>query len=151
VIESARPAGADDLARLVELHREATAELRGERGGEVWAAVEDRDAPPDFRLDADDLLVLVATIDDVVVGYGRVERRALADGSTLAVVTDVYVEPAARGVGLGEGLLDLAIAWAREQGCRGIDSVALPGMRATKNFFESAGLVARAIAVHRAL
>ena len=151
MIEAARPAGADDLARLVELHREATAELRAERGGEMWAAVEDRDAPPDFRLDADDLLVLAATIDDVVVGYGRVERRALADGSTLAVVTDFYVEPAARGVGLGEGLLDLAIAWGREQGCRGIDSVALPGMRATKNFFESAGLVARAIAVHLAL
>lgn len=151
MIESVRRAGADDLPRLVELHRQATAELRVERGGEVWAALEDRDAPPDFRLDADDLLVLAATIDDVVLGYGRVERRGLADGSRLAVVTDVFVDPEARGIGLGEALLDLAVAWAREQGCRGIDSVALPGMRATKNFFESAGLVARAIAVHLAL
>jgi hypothetical protein len=33
----------------------------------------------------------------------------------------------------------------------GIDAVALPGMRETKNFFEAAGLVARAIVVHKAL
>ena len=37
------------------------------------------------------------------------------------------------------------------QGCFGVDSLALPGDRHTKNFFESFGLVARAIIVHRSL
>jgi hypothetical protein len=32
-----------------------------------------------------------------------------------------------------------------------MDSLALPGDRATKNFFESFGLKARAIVVHRSL
>ena len=38
---------------------------------------------------------------------------------------------------------------AAAQGCFGVDSLALPGDRHTKNFFESFGLVARAIVVHR--
>ena len=40
---------------------------------------------------------------------------------------------------------------APTQGCFGVDSLALPGDRHTKNFFESFGLVARAIIVHRSL
>jgi GNAT superfamily N-acetyltransferase len=151
VIETARPAGVDDLLRLGELYRAATGELRTERGGRLWVRTTDRDAPPDFRLDADDLLVLAGTIDHVVVGYARAERRLLADGSMLAVLTDIYVEPGARGVGVGEVLLDATIAWARKQGCTGIDSFALPGMRDTKNFFEAAGLVTRVLTVHRKL
>lgn len=149
--EEARAATVEDLPAIVDLYRAATAELRGEKGGEVWAATTARDRDPDLRLDAEDLLVLAGTYADVVVGYARVEHRNLADHSAVAVLTDIYVEPGARGVGIGEALLDSALAWAREKGCRGVDSVALPGMRDTKNFFEAGGLVARAITVHRRL
>ena len=38
---------------------------------------------------------------------------------------------------------------AKERGALAIQSVALPGDRATKNFFETHGMVARAIIVHR--
>jgi hypothetical protein len=48
-------------------------------------------------------------------------------------------------------LMDQLVEWCRERGCIGVDSLALPGDRATKNFFESFGLVARAIIVHRRL
>ena len=149
--EEARRATVEDLPAILDLYLAATAELRAEKGGEVWAATTDRDGDPDLDLADDDLLVLAGTFGGVVVGYARVERHDLPDGSALAVLTDVYVEPAAREVGLGEALLDAAIAWAHDRGCRGIDSIALPGMRATKNFFEAAGLVARAITVHRRL
>jgi hypothetical protein len=47
--------------------------------------------------------------------------------------------------------MDHVVAWCRAAGCFGIDSLALPGDRSTKNFFESFGLVARAIVVHRSL
>ena len=47
--------------------------------------------------------------------------------------------------------MDDLVAWCRDRGCVGVDSLALPGDRATKNFFESFGLVARAIVVHRPL
>ena len=48
-------------------------------------------------------------------------------------------------------MLAATISWAAGRGCDGIDAVALPGDRATKNFFESHGLVARAIIAHRSL
>jgi GNAT superfamily N-acetyltransferase len=148
VIEAARPATADDRAAVGALHRAATDELAGLRGGEVWARQTRRDAGPAWP---DDGLVLVGTIDEVVVGYAIVAVEPLADGGALAVLSDVYVEPEARGVGVGESLLDACLAWASERGCIGVDSVALPGMRDTKNFFEAAGLVARAIVVHKRL
>jgi GNAT superfamily N-acetyltransferase len=153
VIEAARPATEADLPALVALHRAATEELRVERGGEIWARQTGRsraEAPP-FSFDDTAGVVLAGTIDDVVVGYGRVVVDAFADGAELAVLTDLYVEIEAREVGVGEALLQAAMAWATERGCVGIDSVALPGMRHSKNFFEAAGLVARAIVVHRTL
>ena len=146
--EAARPATAEDTPAIGALFRAATEELRAERGGELWARERDRDggfAAPD------DGLVLVGTIDDAVVGYAVVRVKGLADGGLLAVLDDVFVEVDARGVGIGELLLNAAIAFARERGCVGIDSLALPGMRGSKNFFEAAGLVARAIVVHRRL
>ena len=74
-----------------------------------------------------------------------------SDGGRLAVVTDLYVEPEARGVGLGEAIMNHLVAWATDEGCFGVDSQALPGDRHTKNFFESFGLVARSLVVHRDL
>jgi hypothetical protein len=43
------------------------------------------------------------------------------------------------------------VAHASDAGAIGIDALALPGDRATKNFFETFGLKARAIVVHRSL
>ena len=80
-----------------------------------------------------------------------VRTDVLPDGGRLGVVTDLYTEPGARELGVGEVMMDALIAWCREQGCFGVDSLALPGDRHTKNFFESFGLVARAIVVHRSL
>jgi len=93
----------------------------------------------------------VGTLDDVVVGYGVLRVERLADGDRLAVVDDLYVEPGARGVGVGEALMQTLIERATEASCIGIDALALPGNRATKNFFEASGLTARAIVVHRSL
>ncbi len=67
------------------------------------------------------------------------------------MVTDLYTEPGARELGLGEITMQALVDWCTERGCFGVDSLALPGDRHTKNFFESFGLVARALIVHRAL
>ena len=153
--EGARRATAADIPRLAELARQAIEELRPRRGGAVWAEHEARAEPIQARLEADleasDHLLLAGTIDDCVVAYAGAHLEPLHRGGSIAVLTDLYVEPEAREVGVGELLLDAAIAWATEQGCAGIDSIALPGDRETKNFFESAGMVARAIVVHRSL
>ena len=154
-MESARAATIDDLERLEALARLALDQLRPLRGGLLWSLTLGRQEPVSAALHealTDPLhLIVVGLIDEVVVGYGDVHLQGLPDGATLAVVDELYVEPDARGVGVGEVVMDMLLAWADERGCVGIDAVALPGDRATKNFFERFGLTARAIVVHRAL
>ena len=152
---SARAATHADLEVLSELATAAVEELTPNRGGDVWRRDEARSLPPTASL-ADDLAdadcsVAVGAIDDVVVGYGVIRARELRDGSALAAISDLYTLPGAREVGVGEAVMDVLLSWARQRGCSGVDSLALPGDRHTKNFFESFGLVARAIVVHRRL
>ena len=71
--------------------------------------------------------------------------------SSLGIVDACYVEPEARGVGVGRALLDDLVAWFASSGCRGVDVTALPGDRATKNFLEGAGFKARLLTMHRTL
>ena len=153
--EAARAASSEDLPRLAELARAAIEELSATKGGELWARREARREPVEESLAADladdGTLVLAGTIDDAVVGYAVARTETLADGNVLARVTDLYAEPEAREVGVGEALLETVVKWATERRCAGIDSLVLPGNRETKNFFESFGLVARAIVVHRPL
>ena len=153
--EGTRLAIPHDLARLSELAEAAVAELRAGRGGEVWARHDARQPPfePALRAQIDDPghTVLVGTVDDLVMGYGVATTEVLADGGRLGMVTDLYTDVGVRELGIGEAMMDELVAWCRDQGCFGVDSLALPGDRHTKNFFESFGLVARAIVVHRSL
>ena len=151
----ARPAARADLPRLVELVEAAIAELRPSRGGELLAR---REARADVSVeglahfvDGDEAAAYVGTIDDVPVGLATVRVEVLRDGGRLAVVDELFVEPEARGVGVGEALMDAVVEFARLKRCIGVDAVVLPGNREAKNFFESFGLTARAIVVHRSI
>jgi GNAT superfamily N-acetyltransferase len=154
-VEGARPATPADVEWLAALARQAIAELSATKGGAMWARREARQEPVDAGLaeavDDPERLVLCGTIDEAIVGYAAVGIEVLRDGGRLAVLTDLYVEPGARGVGVGEAMMDAVLAWAGARGCIGVDGLALPGLRDTKNFFETSGLVARAIVVHRPL
>lgn len=150
-----RPAVHDDLDELVRLDRLAREHLRPLRGGEMYLLHTARPDPPGPSL-ADDLadvdrLVLLGCIGQAAVGYAIAAVRPLADGTCAADVSELFVEPGARGVGVGHLLMHQLVHWARDRGCIGIDARALPGDRNTKNFFEAFGLVARAITVHRDL
>ena len=153
--EGTRPATEDDVARLAELADAAVEELRQGKGGEVWARHSGRRAPfePQLAAEVGDAAhhVLVGTVDDVIMGYGVASIEVLADGGRLGIVTDLYTDPGTRELGIGEAMMEALVEWCRAQGCFGVDSLALPGDRHTKNFFESFGLVARAIIVHRTL
>lgn len=153
--ETARPAALGDLSDIVTLAEAGIAELTPTRGGALWARREARHQPVADSLaqaiDADDEHVVVGTVDGTVVGYAAARLETLRDGGVLTVLDDLYVDPEARSVGVGEAMMNDMIDWATNRGSIGIDSLALPGNRATKNFFESFGLVARAIIVHRPL
>ena len=150
--EGCRPARTADVPRIAELNRAVIDELAPMRGGAVWKAREARPEPIEEGLEAllDDaeVRVVVATIDDVVVGYGIVRLEHLRDGSVLGIVDDLFVEEEARQVGLGELMIGDLMAWCEERKCIGMDAMALPGHRASKNFFEESGFTARQLVMH---
>jgi GNAT superfamily N-acetyltransferase len=154
-VEGSRPATAEDVPRIAELAELARRELTPMKGGALWAGRE-AIAPPfeeayTALLGRDDALVVVGTVDDTVVGFGVVTLERLRSGDTLGIFTDLFVEPDARAVGVGEAMAQALVAFCADQGCVGIDALALPGHRATKNFFEESGFTARALVMHRPL
>lgn len=155
-IEAARSAGPGDRGEIGELRSEAQHATIGQRGG---AALWGRDRPTasitsivDAALGGDDdALVVLGTLDAQTVGYGIAHVTDTEGCGRVGVVDELWVTPAARGIGVGEAMMDELEEWARKRGCRELDALALPGDRDTKNFFESRGLVARAISVSRRL
>jgi ribosomal protein S18 acetylase RimI-like enzyme len=154
-MEAARAATGADIPRLVDLARQLRSELRVMRGGELWELRESRVQPIaelfEKLLGREDAVVLVGTIDEVVVGYATMELETLPDRRRLAIVGDLYVEPDARAVGVGEALAADLVGRAEAAGCVGVDAFALPGHRQAKNFFERAGFTARALIMHKPL
>ncbi len=149
-MEQVRPAREDDLAALAALVAAAHVELATQRGGDLWVAQHPAPSAEELReTSRDDLArVLAGLWHDVVVGV-LTARIVEAPGlGSVATIDSLYVEPAAREVGVGAALIEHARAWAIQNRCIGLDAVALPGARAAKNFFEAHGLVARAIVVH---
>jgi GNAT superfamily N-acetyltransferase len=144
-MEAARPAGAADRERIGELRAELFAELRAYRGGDLWVRERMSAARPD------ESAAYVGTLDDAVVGYGIVEVVDLRDGGRLGTVTELYVEPDAREVGVGEALVNALVEWCDEHDCMGVDATALPGHRAAKNFFEEQGFVSRSLTMHHGI
>lgn len=151
-VRTAVPADVEHLATLVAA---AVAEKQQQKGGVVWDRRERRREPfgasLQAALESSDHEVAIGQLDGATLAYGVAHVELLDDGGKLGVVDDLYVHPQARELGLGEMLMDHLLGWCRAEGCFGVDSLALPGDRATKNFFESFGLVARAIVVHRSL
>jgi GNAT superfamily N-acetyltransferase len=154
-MEDARLAVLEDVERVEQLCRLGRDELRGQRGGDLFVR---RESPsplvrPDLltRLASPDHVVWVGTLDAQVVGYGlgRIEHL----GATLVhgVVEDLYVEPGARSVGVGQVVMEGLVRWFVGRGCAGVDAVALPGDRQVKSFLESSGFKARLIVLYRSL
>jgi GNAT superfamily N-acetyltransferase len=144
-----------DIASLGALVRAAIDDLTPLRGGAVWRAREARHEPIEDELGR--LLqdpaarVLVGSLDGVALGYAVARLERLGEGATLGVIDDIYVVEGARGVGLGEAMMVDLVAWCTDAGCFGMDAMALPGDRSTKNFFERAGFTARKLVMFHSL
>jgi GNAT superfamily N-acetyltransferase len=150
--EGVRPATEDDLPAILELDAALRAELTPMRGGTVWSVREARPEPREAGykalLERPDALVVMGTIDGTPVGFGVGEVEILQDGARLGVVVELFVDPEARAVGVGEAMLGSLVDFFAAAGCIGADAFALPGHRVTKNFFEESGFSARAIVMH---
>lgn len=134
----------NDVDQLRDLEREARAALVDQRGGERWLA-EHPEIGAGWAERSTSADVLVAHIDDVLVGYIVVE----VGDDQVARVDQVWVTPGARELGFGDELLAVAIARAARGGALAVEGQALPGDRHTKNLYERAGIVARLITTFR--
>ena len=148
----AREATLDDAEAIQAVATQIADELRPLRGGHMLLARQPVGTTESAELRPNaPARVIVGTIDDVVVGFATVDIETLNDGARLGIIREICVLPGARGVGVGEALLGDALAFCRTRNCQGVDAVALPGARETKNFFETFGLTARALVVHTPL
>jgi GNAT superfamily N-acetyltransferase len=143
-VVAARRSEAADHAELERLQEAARIELADLRGGDVLLASVQTSELADTATGEE--ATFVGTIHDAVVGYARVSRRG-----NRADLDELFVDVAARGVGVGDAILRSVIAWAEAAGCVALDSRALPGSRDTKNFFEGHGMVSRLIVVAKDL
>jgi len=144
-----------ELSILVELFRRYCEEIAGERGAKVHLAKEAFFEPLEERMatmlgDGRQLAAL-GTIDDVPIAMALGHLEELGDSSLLAVLDVLYVDKAAREVGMGEKMLDFVVEWAKANGASVLDTIALPGMRQAKNFLEGSGFTARLLVMHRRL
>lgn len=135
-----RPAVLADRDALVWLEDTARHGLLSQRGGDLWLERHPAQSPDWAAVASGD--VLVATIDEVVVGYLRFTVR-----NRVVTVEDVFVHHGAREVGCGDALLARAVEVGVERGARRIEAEALPGDRETKNLYERAGITAKRITV----
>lgn len=153
-MEQARLATSEDLDVIGRIADDIAADLPDKRGGSLFLRREsggDARVRAAAQIDAIEGFVVVGTYDDVVFGYAIVQIETLDDGGVLARIDDLAVEAEIRGSGIGEAMMNLVMETARTRGCFGVDSRALPGDRHTKNFFESFGLKARMLVVHKSL
>jgi GNAT superfamily N-acetyltransferase len=100
---------------------------------------------------SDDGAVFVGLLETHTVGFALLRLDHEMPEGLLARVEELYVEPEARELGLGESLLDACVQWAEVRGCSGIDIEALPGARSAKNLAERSGFTARLLVLHRKL
>jgi GNAT superfamily N-acetyltransferase len=144
LVESVRPAVPADTQWLDELQQVARRALIDVRGGPALLD----EQPATVWVDAigdPAVMVLVACLDEAVVGYLELAR------GPVAVVRQVYVHPEARELGLGDWLIEAALQRAADDGSATLEGAALPGDRHTKNLFERASIVARKIIVSTVL
>lgn len=151
----ARDAAIDDLDAVAELARSFIADLRPQRGGEMWAVSTARTEPVTDRLREEILsphtLVVVGEYLSATVGYAVAVLDTTTDGRIHVRITDLFTLEEARHVGVGEAMMTRCLDWARTQHASSVDAMVLPGTRDAKNFFEGFGFTARALTVNRPL
>ncbi len=150
--EGARPAAVDDLAVIERLLDDAKPEIEAQRGGATFLVAEGSELQSVSEALADDAaVVLVGTYDDVVLGVATMRFVNRSDGQLVGRIERLLVDAEARKSGIGEAMMNRLLDACAERRCTGIESIALPGDRHTKNFFESFGLKARMLTVMREL
>ena len=150
---TARLAGPEDVGVVVDLYRKLEAEMVAIHP--MWPRADGLDEPVEQslldRIGDAGARVFIGEVDGYPLGfiYARSEPILTHEAGTLvAVIRLVFVDEAARGVGVGEIMRDTLMEEFRSLGHHLFDAHVLPGHRLAKNFFEAGGFSARSIVMH---
>jgi GNAT superfamily N-acetyltransferase len=150
---SSRTATDADLGALESLYRA----LEAEQGDlkPMWPVFDGLDGPITSALsvilDDDMSLLIIGEIDEIPVGLLWARSEAMlhrAGGERVGVFRLIYTDPEARGVGVGESMMNIALSRLRGSGHRRFDARVSPGHRMAKNFFEQNSFAARLIVMY---
>ena len=130
-MELARPAEAGDREACTRLLELAFHGARAMRGGPALLGEATIDGLLE-RWGRPGAALFVGQYETAVVGLLGVRLTGAVAGRVGALVECCYVEDGARGVGVGNTLMEAAVAWGRVQGCTEVDALALPGDRALR-------------------
>lgn len=152
---AARLAQPEDLGVLERLYARLSAEQHEIRS--IWPYADGLPEPVAESLgamvDQPDTIVVVGGIDGVPLGFLAGYEEPLLEpmgDRKVGVISLIFTDHDARGVGIGAAMLQVAIAGFRDRGIDLFDARVSPGHRMAKNFFESNGFKARSITMHRA-
>mgnify|MGYP001033735016 FL=1 len=85
----------------------------------------------------------VAEVDGSLCGYllCRVKRtpQHLGAGVLVGEISDVWLEPERRGLGIAGQLIRLALDWLRQQNVHSVEAQVLKGNQASLSFFQGMG------------
>lgn len=138
-----RPASENDLQATAELYERTDAAYRlytylfpeVDQVGQAWLE--------SFRRTLGRFSVLyVAELEGQLVGFtlGRIKRTPPQRGGVLVgEISDIWVEPRARRLGLAERLTRLAIDWLMAQDVHSVEAQILDGNEPSRALFEKLG------------
>lgn len=129
-----RPARPADVAGIIALFS-AVAEERDSIGTEPGFDVAQRRSSILQSIDEAASCVLVATVEDVVVGNLGIQAQYRQSAGSLSMM----VAREHRGQGIGGRLLDDSLRWARESGLHKVDLEVWPHNRAAIALYRSRG------------
>ena len=150
-MELARPARAEDRQICTRLLSQALVAAESMRGGAALVGEATTVSLLERWTHDGRAHLLVGEFEGAVVGLLGATVSDAPRGLTSGLIECCYVENGARGVGVGTALMEAAVAWCAERGCDGVDALALPGDRTTKQRLEAAGFTARLLTLSRRL
>ncbi len=150
---SVRSANHADIEGIIDLYVAMEAEQVSLKP--IWALTDGLDLPLKESLSqmisSDDVWLRVGEIDGAPVGFiaasiDETLRRSM--GVQIGTIDLIYTHPDARGVGVGDHMLEDVLADLRKLGITRFDAPVGPGQRLTKNFFEGHQFAARSLIMH---